>query len=83
MWGKVVMGEGSLKLRGGRGSLSPRAVGRRRIGALVAEISASLQDCLPRDPHFREELESSLDWATLERPGTEPLAFFRGISETF
>ncbi len=45
------------------------------IGALVAEVTATLQDCLPRDLHFREELESSLDWATLERSGAEPLVY--------
>eukprot|EP00668_Euglena_longa_P040389 GGOE01053185.1.p1 GENE.GGOE01053185.1~~GGOE01053185.1.p1 ORF type:complete len:767 (+),score=231.87 GGOE01053185.1:61-2361(+) len=38
-----------------------------RVGALVQEASLTLQDCLPRDVRFREELESALDWTVLER----------------
>eukprot|EP00667_Euglena_gracilis_P002834 EG_transcript_2843 len=38
-----------------------------RVGALVQEVSVTLQDCLPRDARFREELEAALDWDVLGR----------------
>lgn len=38
-----------------------------RLGALIGEVAQTLQDILPRDATFRQEVETTLDWEVLRR----------------